>query len=231
MQRREFFGAGAVLVAPGCAMETERIMPPSDLIPWKLWGDSASIPLSAQVGGAPEPTQSAQLVNINYRRPETWAMFFFAEILNANPSVALGTVVVNVDFEIIFGVGRTRFVTRPFPGRTVGSASQMGFQRFSWLRNAGDNIAQFSNKWSQSGLSPLLNENDPASTRERVEYITAQTIQCSAQASIAGLGGPPGPPQLITVSVGAFFAPLSHVRPDWFREEGTQFAGAEIGGT
>lgn len=226
--RRNFLWTPLV-VATACGGKVENDMAEP---PWHLWGQTADLNLRAAVGAAPQEPQSNQLINVRYKRPDTWSFFFFAQIASATPGIAVGDLAINVDFQISFGVGLNRFVDNPRPSAptTTGFLGQQGFVRFGWRRVLNDNIKEGSLKWSQTATTPLLDENDPDSARREINYIPAQSIQVDAIASIPLLGGPPGTVQEIGLKVGAFFAPLSHVRPDWFAMEGVQFSGNETGG-
>jgi hypothetical protein len=65
----------------------------------------------------------------------------------------------------------------------------------------------------------------PAVLPPPIEWLPAQDIQCYARASL-------GPVGTADIEVSAWFAPRSHVRPDWFREtDESRFRGGEVDGT
>lgn len=193
--------------------------------PWHMWGNTITldpIPLSNEDFIAPETT--GQLIKVSYKRPETWHWVFSSRILRApgRPLIPVASEVVTVKFDLIVGVGRSTVVMRDF-------------ETFQWAWVGEQQVPVTHVMWSTSGLTPALGytplptpEPDPA-TRRSVSQITAQDIQLSCRVTIDsedGIGEPGA------VEVSAFFAPKSHIRPDWFVKGPPElmFPGAEIQG-
>jgi hypothetical protein len=66
-----------------------------------------------------------------------------------------------------------------------------------------------------------MDDSTPLVLTPPVEWLPAQDIQCTVRAGLQNVG-------TATVEVTSWFAPRSHVRPDWFNE---QFLGGETNGT
>lgn len=158
---------------------------------------------------------SPQLAKVSFKRPETWSFLLYAQILGGTSP---GNIVV--DFDLQLGLG---LVTLQLP--------TFLHMQFSGPIAATNPIT----KWVQSVNAPAPNDAVAAVT-PLIDKITAQDIQCSAR-----LSSPDPAAAGIFVRVGAFFAPLSHVRPDWYRTtlddphhkatDEAKFQGAEIGGS
>jgi len=216
-RRRTFFqGVGASFLA---ACDGGNVEPFSGLTPWHLWGGTVQMEQAAIA--AAQPVVSSQLAKIHYGRPETWAFFFGAKIIDGTPPTGAGDLLVKVDVDVMIGVGRTFFDTQQPITSIVGTPAEVSLVQFFWRIPPSTVPTLGRAKWTQVGRTPLLND-DVATSAEKVEYITAQDIQVQAKLSVLGaaLGS-------AKVAVTALFAPLSHVRPDWFKK---QFDGQELGG-
>lgn len=209
MRRREFLGAAALPLL-GCGDDMPDTNP---LAPWHMWGTTKRINAGNAVN------TSGQLSKINYHRPESWSFFFGARVVSAE-AAAPGTIEVLVSFDLIIGVGRSSFSTVP-PNSEVGIAT--GFAPFRFgiavpFLAPGFNYSKFRTK----GLSSEIDDISPTShPRSEIDVIVAQDIQCFARARTFPTG-------TAVVEVSSYFAPRTHVRPDWFQEV---FSGAETGGT
>lgn len=215
-------GSGAVDFTPGGAGQPWLR---EGIPPWHMWGNSITLdPIALSNEDFLAPDTTGQVVKVAYKRPETWHWLFAARILRApgRPLIPVASEVVTVKFDLIVGVGRSNFVMRDF-------------ETFQWAW-VGEQVVPFRHvMWSTSGLTPALGytplptpEPDPA-TRRVISQITAQDIQVSCRISINsedGIGEPGA------VEVAAFFAPKSHIRPDWFVNGPAElmFPGAEIQG-
>jgi hypothetical protein len=181
-----------------------------------MWGSSQILTLSQGV------FQSRQLVKINYKRPETWSFFFGAKILTATAPGP--TLTLEVAFEVIAGVGRTLFNTTP-PGGGLATSGR-GFAFFLFTLPIPFVQTQGTSKYTTVGRGPAQDDTLPLVVPS-IEWIPAQDIQV-----MAGARSTPSVNVTATIEVTSFFAPRSHVRPDWFGEEPVaQFLGGERNGT
>jgi hypothetical protein len=144
---------------------------------------------------------SQQLARIDYGRPESWNFFFWAKL--SNGSAAVGpTNDVTVAFDLIIGLGRSSIVVP-------------NFETFVWTINT--DVGQ--ERWSTSVEGPKRSAADvnPNLIRE----LAAQSINCTARASLGFT------PSTATIQVAAQFAPVQHIRPEWFEQ---RFPGDETEG-
>jgi hypothetical protein len=173
------------------------------LPPWHLWGNSMTIlvPKSGVGSGVAESTQ--QLVRVSYARPESWQFLLEARLVGVPEPVT--PAVITVVFDLVVGIGRSQ--------TTLGT---FGAFLFSF---SGPSSPNGAHKYVTEVPSPLRNDLDATSTGITTS-IVAQDIQLNAR--LAFIGGVPSPDAQVEVS--AYFAPLSHVRPEWFNG---QFRGEE----
>jgi len=183
------------------------------LAPWHMWGTSQRMQLNNSVN------VSKQLAKVNYKRPETWSFFFGARLLSAE-AVGVPSIEVIVVFDIIIGVGRTSFTTVP-PNNEVGVGSGFAPFRFGVAIPFVGNAFSYR-KWRTNGRGPATDDLTAASI-PTIEYFPAQDIQCLARGRVTPTG-------TAEVEVTAYFAPRTHIRPDWIQED-NQFLGNETGGT
>jgi len=190
--------------------------------PWHLWGGSETVELAINPASpATEfPVQTVQLARVSYKRPDTFHCLLVAKMLSGPFAGAGDGFAVNVVFDLIVGLGRANVVLP-------------SFQILSWVWNTGTEapvgvpLYATSGRAIQSftdvGGSTTLNRADPA------QELVAQDIQCSARAQ--GGGNITG---TVRLELSAFFAPVAHVRPDWYQDGDTPieavFPGAEVGG-
>lgn len=187
------------------------------LAPWHLWGSSTTARL--QFNGVALQQQTVQLARINYSRPETWSFLFAAQLTGAPAALAGASLII--DFDLIVGIGRS--VVKLGGDRPT----DIGFARlaFAWVTTAP--VANLT-KWTTTALAPVLDEVTPANPRELLDHFPGQDIQASARITFDGTV-----PLLsvATCAVHAYFAPRTHVRPEWFSDDAEQFRGREQGGT
>lgn len=180
------------------------------------------------------------LARIAYKRPESWRFIFSAELLIAPGFVLPGDTYVQVNHNVTTGIGRTIFSSaglRNINYDTLGPED--AFVKFQWARAGASSFQYGLRKWTTKALSPPLLENLPPLVNPpttETEVIVGQDIfvETSVAAVMAGGFIPE-----IKVKVGAFFAPQTHIRPDWYRNvpgkqsdaEGVQFQGNEFAGT
>lgn len=205
--------------------------------PWHMWGNSQRLTAEAPAGtGAgtilfPEPRQ---LAKVTYRRPETWSFLFFARLLPGLVSDV--DIQVIVEFNLILGIGRTMFDTAGLFG------TDRAFAQFRWNILAGvtPGVPDPRPKWTSSTQSPTLDEVTGTGTEETIRWFPSEDIQCLGRGAIV-LGGVTAVDNRVVVEMGAWFAPRTHVRPDWFVQPVTeeqeinvhamQYAGNETKGT
>jgi hypothetical protein len=192
--------------------------------PWHMWGNSQVLTATLGVTGPPV-VASNQLAKVSYKRPDTWRFVLFGRLVGGDVAT-IGDTEVWALFDIALGVGRSVLQTRKESLATVLGFN--AFCRMHWTVPVGTNVGAQNNniKYCSQVLGPPLDDDVPA-TRETIEQIVAQDIQCDVRLVIASVD-----PIAVTAELGAFFAPNAHVRPDWFQEVvARRFRGAETGGT
>ena len=180
--------------------------------PWHMWGTIQNGQMTG-VALVSSDVLLQQLVRVDYKRPETWSFLFWVQLQSATADVP---VAVNFDFNVIIGVGRSAAIIEPF--KRV---------QFPLAATTAANInATHPFLFGTRVQVPLL---DPADTVPNlVEWFPAQDITIAGRATSTGSIGAGN---VLSFQMGAFVAPRSHVRPDWFTEEmGAQFLGTETGG-
>lgn len=206
-------------------METDEELA-QPLPPWHMWGNGELITVDDAVGVAVTPRVSQQIARINYKRPETWTFWIGAKLTGGAENLGVGDGLVRLIVDIIPGVGRSSFLTAQNQSPLV--AIRPAFVDFHWVVPAGAIPGQSINnvKYTTTAITPPLDDRD-AETVRTVEWFPAQDIQCEAtliklSADIAS----------VTAEVTAFFAPRTHVRPDWFARvpKSEQFRGGETEG-
>jgi hypothetical protein len=192
-----------------------------------MWGSSQVLTVSSgAVGPANNTVSSAQLVKINYRRPETWRFLFWGRIVGGDLDPAAVTS-VHALFDVFVGVGRSVLDTQ----KTILGvpANFNSFVQFRWNVPIATQPGQQNNniKYTTVTGSPVL--DDASGATRLIEHLVAEDLSCRVRFVMSG--GSPGVD--ITAELGAFFAPNVHVRPDWFAAdpEVPQFPGGEAGGT
>lgn len=192
--------------------------------PWHLWGSSVLHTGKLQAV-SPSPFdrqgQTRQIARVSYARPDTWS-FFFGLILHGAPDDPNpGAVNLRADFELVLGIGRSRISLQ----NAIGDGR--GFCRLTLSYATPLTQIRPFGTWTSVAQSPPLDTSVPA-LQTLMESFPAQDIQCSAR--IFGTGSAALLGQEFRAEVHAYFAPRTHMRPDWFREQ-AQFRGNETGGT
>jgi hypothetical protein len=184
-----------------------------------MWGTQAQVLIPHPSSSATQFTQSQQLAKISYKRPDTWHFLFAATLIQA-PDGAVGVNVdVIVDFDLTVGVGRSSVQLQGRPG-------EPGFARLLF-HYTGPASAQIGvTKWTTQSQAEISNLNPAAPIVVPMVEFPAEDIQCSVRA-VTQTASADDLPTLVEVH--AYFAPKTHVRPDWYNEEG-QFRGQEQGG-
>jgi hypothetical protein len=176
-----------------------------------MWGTSVAIVGSHSLAAARNfPTQ--QLARIDYARPETWSFFFWAQI---NTYVGLGGSKCDVFFDLNLGLGRS----------TIQMPS---FEHFVF-ENAGTPPAPGTTIYSTQVAGPTRFAGD--TTPNVIDDFCAQSINVNARLVLA-IGA--GASIDVNIQCYAGFAPLNHVRPEWFMDADptnrNKFRGGENGG-
>lgn len=203
---------------------------PPGVVPWHMWGSSAILTVrSGAVGPANNTVSAAQLARIQYHRPDCWRFMFWGRLIGGDVDPAVVTS-VHALFDVMIGVGRTVFDTQK---AILGvPANFNAFCEFRWNVPATIVPGQqnFNIKYLTRVRAPINNDSNVASGPYfEIDQFPAEDIQCRVRLVMSGGGAGIS----VQAEVGAFFAPNSHVRPDWFSddEEVTQFAGGEVKGT
>jgi hypothetical protein len=177
--------------------------------PWHLWGNSSeNLALDADILGS--TGKSAQLARIAYKRPETWHFAF--ELVALSMTQPTNDFVLDVFFDIVIGVGRSKISIDSFEHFTLSSAG------------GPPGLVSPFRMWSTQVISPgrIQSVNGPSfpGTNPGIcDHIVAQDIQCNARAIFLG-----PPTNTIQLEVTALFAPKTHIRPEWFMQK---FPGGE----
>jgi len=166
--------------------------------PWLMWGSEQPLLLdTANSGGNAIANASQQLAQIRYKRPDTWT-FFFSAILTGGSAA---NILIDIAFDLTFGVGRS---TTQIPN----------FCRFSFAYTGDAPVGSalyctdVPNQRTENGN---LTTPPAFTTDGRISTLPAQTIQCAARGTLTTLVSGPS----AQLAVAAYFAPRTHVRPDW----------------
>lgn len=181
--------------------------------PWHMWGNTQTVQLQAN-SVTPVSAASPQLARINYKRPDSWRFFMAATLLDVQGPVLAGSL-VTVAFSVTLGVGRSQSTIPQFVFFEFDPAGGAPFYTLPAL------------KWTNASLEPVrVGTTPPAFSTSRIDVIPADSIQCTA---ICTLQAGSAAAYRATLEVAAYFAPQTHVRPDWYTEVG-HFNGNEDGG-
>jgi hypothetical protein len=204
--------AGAIVALSSCSGREENHM--GQLDPWHLWGDTKLLVVPHSVTIVDE--FSSQLAKVSYGRPETFDFMFGARIVDMSDPLDAGGE-ISVSFDVTVGVGRSHL-------------TMLSFERYLFYWTAAPPPIRIQ-KYSAEVFGPPRTDIaiSPATTvpENLISEITAQDIQ--VQARVQYTGGL-NDPRTASVEVTAFFAPRSHVRPEWF-SKGGKFRGNEDNGT
>jgi hypothetical protein len=197
--------------------------------PWQMWGTSQNVTVPGGLDPRAGQQFTAQLAKINYARPDTWS-FLFVATLNVVPAVPppATEVRINCDFDLTVGVGRSAVTLVTDSIMTGTSVVPPGFVRLQFVYNSPTNEPGRS-KWTSVARA----EVDDAGTFVTMDHFPAQDIQCQARVSNA-TDAPALHATETRVTVSAYFAPRSHIRPEWFSDSDNpndRFRGNETGGT
>lgn len=182
--------------------------------PWHLWGGSQTI--TANFASVNDRAATQQIVKVSYRRPETWHWMFVARLISGPPGPfpGPGNSIVDILFNLTVGVGRT--------------SVQLGaFEAFTMIWPGVPPVGTEILYSTQVLARNRIDSNDPTRIKPNViDQIVASDIQLDATV-VNNFG-----PEPAVVEVSAFFAPKTHIRPDWFVDgpPDTRFPGGEVGG-
>lgn len=173
-------------------------MDQSGVKPWHLWGSEQVVQVAAT------GSVSTQLARVSFKRPDTWSFLLVASLIQCPVIPAGGPRVMQVFFDLTLGVGRS-------------STTIQGFRKFQIdFQVGGPAPALPVSFWTTT--APNVEAFDQATgvfaTDGNVLDFPTEDIQC--QARIVSNLSP------ITVSVGSYFAPRTHIRPDWFSPEANE---------
>lgn len=218
MQRRAFLALPPLLAAAGCDVPAKPLpVEFGGMPPWHMWGSTERLTIAGN-----GEIQSRQLAKINYKRPETWSMFFAAKVISA--AVAAPSLTLEVNFEIILGVGRTSFDTSG--GFRLATTGDRAFVYMRFDLPMPYVPSTFGLKYTNVAHGPPLDDSAPT-VRPTLEWFPASDIQCQA-----GARATPSANANAIIEVTSYFAPRTHMRPDWFQDlPRDQFGGGEIKGT
>jgi hypothetical protein len=192
-----------------------------------MWGNTQPIVFTTGSFGA-APDSVNQLVKISYKRPDTWHWFFVAKLIAGPTPLSPQIAGIRVAFDLTIGVGRA-------------VAQVQTFEEFVWIwGDPGGGVSPLpplnQAKYSSSVWGPqrqtqnLPSPGFPAlpTNPNAIEEIVAQDLQLQVR-----LLSESNFPNTIQLEVSAFFAPKTHMRPDWFQPRQPPeviFGGAETGG-
>jgi hypothetical protein len=215
----------------------------SGMTPWHLWGNSQLIEATVQDSAASVRTNSpGQLVKISYKRPETWHWLLAAKLISGPASTTVSTQ-IQVAFDLTVGVGRSVVLMQ-----SAGAFQDKSFESFFFQWGPVStlfprNVQLYStqvlapNRMYRSE-APLPNQDGfPVAGAfvtgpPTIEQIVAEDIQLSCRVIALAATGSATIGEKVVVEVSAQFAPVVHVRPDWYRSgpEEVAFPGAETEG-
>lgn len=226
-------------VQPGERVERAPLLQPNP--PWFMWGTSRRLTIDS-TGRDPDvaASVSVQLARVAYKRPETWSFWFGARLIGSQPYV--GPAFVSVLFDIAIGVGRSNFVTGPEPVPNVfplpSPFDKVPFCKFVFSVPATQTGSEQPFKWTTQVPTPRLDDRSPEGDNsfQVIDRIPAQDIQCNATLLVLPITVPSA--QLYEVEAHAYFAPRTHIRPDWLYpgspsqgHPNVKFRGGETGGS
>lgn len=191
-----------------------------------MWGVTQQLEArSGATGPANLTVASNALSKVSYKRPETWSFLFTGRIV-AGTLPTIGVTTAFVLFDLYFGVGRSMLTTRKDQLGVPVNFNSFAMMRWDVPVGTFPGQQNYNIKYCTQVLGPPLDDTALA-TRDVIDHIVAQDITASCR--LVMTAGDPG--STVQVEVGAYFAPRTHVRPDWFADVETPFLGQETGGT
>ncbi len=171
--------------------------------PWHMWGNTQVVELVST--GVDNTIVQSQLVRIAYGRPETWTFLFSAKVVDYFDPSGTDVGPVRVSYNLTVGIGRSQITIEDFETYLWPTLPHINAHRYSTSVVGPDRTAA------------LIDQNV-------IEKIPAQDIQLGTTCGISGLAAVGA---RVSISVSAYFAPRSHIRPNWFngRFEGNEDHG------
>jgi len=191
-----------------------------------MWGTTVQL---QSIPNEPIGRQTQQIARINYKRPETWSFWFGGQLTGGTTNTTGSNIRASMQFDLFLGVGRSVFGTKQKIEPTA-PVNRVAFARFEWVVPPGDTPGQVVNntKYTTQVRTPPL-DDDLIDSFQLIEWFPSSDIQCEVQfiTQIDGLN------HVVQGEASAYFAPRSHVRPDWFQRatEQARFRGSEAGGS
>lgn len=180
--------------------------------PWHMWSTSAIVDVNPGHLGGIQEFSSPQLASISFGRPDTWSFLFWAQATLQYSAPALAAI-LQVRFEVQLGLGRTNQIFPDFEEYSIRQAD-LDPRRLIYT---GEVVSLNTRGTGLPAITPI-------------DHVTAQTINVKANfVSDNGAGFQTG-----QVLVGCFFAPRSHIRPEWFTDQvgdDERYRGGEHGGS
>jgi len=232
--------AGSVNFTPNTAQPWLR----SGMPPWHLWGNSQTLITPVQSSAiAQRPYTQGQLVKVAYKRPQTWHWLFSAKLIDG-PNSSANSVQLEVSFDLVIGVGRSVIRMDAENSAANGNLNQ-AFESYFFQWGPLAPFPRAAQTWTSEVVAPprILrtdppfenltgNAVPPAQSASTIDRIVAQDIQLNCRVLALAQPGNTAIGQNVSVEVSAAFAPVTHVRPDWYRKGPPEiaFAGDEIEG-
>jgi len=166
---------------------------PKGLAPWHTWGRAIQTSVTASALTIFQGVSVNGLVNVVYKRPETWRFFLWASLDNFTPAAAGA---VRIQFNINTGVGQHFFAINKAATLLLPVAAGIGSE--AWTNQLVTNGQVLAD-----GVTSFQGFQDS---------IVGQAIIVGATVYPQGLTLA----DTATVTVGAFFSPNVHVRPEWW---------------
>jgi len=158
------------------------------LAPWHMWGSTVEKDILT-TGPTGIVVTSQQIARIDYGRPETWAFLLAAQV-NAYSLASLFSVLFN--FKLVVGIGRSTY--------------QINVPQVEII-----NVGAGNGWFCTSFVAPKRLQSAPELTDTYVDKFPAQSIQCSCTLQLNAVNA-----STAQVSVTGQFAPINHMRPEWF---------------
>lgn len=194
--------------------------------PWHMWGNAQTVELVLPAGEASSATIKGQMSKVAYGRPETWHWLFTARAVSGDAADPGEPLQLQVTWELTVGIGRA-------------VQQNLGFDSWNFLWGAPlpDAFPRGRLLWATETYGAPLNRTffslAPATEPfNKITEIVAQDIQLNVRATLVR-AVLPGTEKRAVIELGAQWAPVTHVRPDWLQLDvppEAQFPGGEVGG-
>jgi hypothetical protein len=190
----------------------------SAIVPWRMWGETKTV--NVQSSGGLVTFNNDQFARINYGRPESWCFCLAAKLVAQSGQLIDGTV-LTVHYDLTIGVGRSS-VTIPdwhiFTFDYGGVAKTLLVGQMLWTNTVANRVAS----QGVPGPSPPDTETVNYAATSWIDTFVSQDIQLQVRVGLDSAG------EATTASVdcSAYFAPKTHIRPEWFEAIG-RFSGEQ----